>query len=117
MSDALSLVENWLTLPDIAERTGLGISKVRRLVEDRAICGFKHGDPLVFRVPATFITESGAVPALQGTLMVLHDAGFDDAEAIAWLHREDDTLPGRPIDHLRNGAKTEVRRRAQALGF
>ena len=32
------LVEDWATLPDIAETTGLGITQVRRLLEDGAIC-------------------------------------------------------------------------------
>lgn len=117
VSTAEELVDAWLPLPDIAEVTGLGISQVRRLVEDRAICGIKTGDPKVFRVPAAFLLDDGVVPALRGTLVLLHDAGFDDDESIAWLFTEDDSLPGRPIDQLRAGAKGEVRRRAQALAF
>ncbi|GEM_PF-89018 len=114
-AQALALVDEWLPLPDIAEQTGLGISKVRRLVEDRALIGFKHGSPKVFKVPALFIDGDAPVKNLQGTLMLLADAGFSDEEAIAWLFTPDDSLPGRPIDLLRTGSKKEVRRRAQAL--
>ena len=49
--------------------------------------------------------------------MVLQDAGFTDEQAIRWLFTPDDTLPGRPIDALRDGRKTEIRRRASALGW
>lgn len=117
MSTASELVEEWLTLPDIAENTSLGISKVRRMVEDRAIVGFKHGDPVVYRVPALFIDGDAAVKHLRGTLVLLQDAGFSDEEAIAWLFTPDDSLPGRPIDLLRANNRGEVRRRAQALAF
>jgi type IIA topoisomerase, A subunit len=48
---------------------------------------------------------------------VLKDAGFSDEEAITWLYTADDSLPGRPIDALINGQKTEIRRRAQALAW
>ena len=92
VSTAETLVEEWTTLPDIAEDTGVGISKVRRWVEDRAIAGFKHGDPMVFRVPTLFIDGEAPVPALKGTLILLEDAGYDAEAAIAWLFTPDDTL-------------------------
>jgi Rv2175c C-terminal domain of unknown function len=47
----------------------------------------------------------------------LGDAGFSDEEAIIWLFTADDSLPGRPVDALREGRKTEIRRRAQALAW
>ena len=47
---------------------------------------------------------------------MLHDNGFDDREAIAWIFTDDD-LPGRPIDALRENRGAEVKRRAQALAF
>ena len=37
--------------------------------------------------------------------------------ALRWLLAPDETLPGTPVDALRAGRKTEVRRRAQALAF
>jgi hypothetical protein len=53
--------------------------------------------------------------ALQGTLTVLADDGFSDAEAIVWLFRHEESLGTSPIAALRAGRKTEVRRVAQAL--
>ncbi|MEO5851372.1 MAG: Rv2175c family DNA-binding protein, partial [Nocardioides sp.] len=56
------------------------------------------------------------VKGLGGLLTLLHDAGFDDREAIAWIY-EDQDLPGRPIDALLENRGAEVKRRAQALAF
>lgn len=117
MSTSEELVAEWLTLPDIAEQSGLGISKVRRLMEERAFIGVKRGTPKVYSVPAEFILDGRPVKSLKGTLTTLEDAGFDDEESIVWLLTTDDSLPGRPIDLLRAGNKTEIRRRAQALAF
>ena len=68
------------------------------------------------QIPADFLLDGLPVKGLPGTLTLLHDAGFEDREAIAWLYR-DQELPGRPIDALRENRGTEVRRRAQALAF
>ena len=58
------------------------------------------------------------LPDLKGTLTLLGDARYTTAEAVRWLYTPDDTLvEGRPVDTLRAGRKTEIRRRAQALGF
>jgi len=48
---------------------------------------------------------------------VLHDGGYEDEQALRWLFTPDDTLPGRPIDALRENRGTEVKRRAQAMAF
>jgi hypothetical protein len=58
---------------------------------------------------------AAVLASLQGTLSVLGDAGFTPEDAIVWLFTPDDSLPGRPVDALRSGHKTEVRRRAQAM--
>ena len=44
---------------------------------------------------------------------------MSDDEIITWLFTPDPTLPveGAPIDALRAGHKTEIRRRAQELAF
>ena len=49
--------------------------------------------------------------------MVLADAGFSDEEAMHWLLDEDEILGAAPIDALRQGRKSEVRRVAQSLAF
>jgi Rv2175c C-terminal domain of unknown function len=68
-------------------------------------------------VPAVLLSEGGPLPELRGTLTVLADSGYDDEAAVRWLFTPDGSLPGRPVDALREGRKTEVRRRAQALAF
>jgi hypothetical protein len=50
-------------------------------------------------------------------LTLLRDARYSDEEAVRWLHTPDDTLPGSPVEALRNDRSREVKRRAQALGF
>jgi hypothetical protein len=109
------LVEEWLTLPDVAEALGLDVMKVRRLIQEHDLVAIRRGEPLRLSVPAALIADGLPLPNLRGTLTVLGDAGFTDAEAIAWLFTADPTLPGTPVDALWAGRKTEIRRRAQAL--
>ncbi len=51
--------------------------------------------------------------------MVLADGGMADDEVLVWLFTPDETLPvpGSPMDALRAGHKTEVRRRAMEQAF
>jgi hypothetical protein len=112
-----ALVTDWLAVPDVAERLGLDVGKVRRLLQDRYLVGVRRGERNVFSVPAALIVDGGPLPELRGTLTVLIDSGYDDESALRWLFTPDDSLPGTPVDALRAGRKTEVRRRAQALAF
>ncbi|OMH24287.1 DNA-binding protein [Tersicoccus phoenicis] len=117
-SDSLTdLVGDWLPLPDAAERLDLQVTKVHRLIDDGTLLALRVGEPPVRSVPAAFLTEDGPVDSLRGTISVLRDAGFSDDEALRWLFTFDESLPGRPIDALRTGRKTEIRRRAQALAW
>ncbi|MEN0130050.1 MAG: Rv2175c family DNA-binding protein [Brevundimonas sp.] len=126
-----TLVDEWLTVPDVAERLDLDAGKVRRIVQEGRLVGVRRGDPKVFSIPAAFLVPghlaNPAAPsraddlppwtvlaALQGTLTLLRDAGFSDDEAVVWLFTADESLRGAPIDALREGRKTEVRRLAQA---
>lgn len=129
------LVDSWLTVPDVADELGLDAGKVRRMLKERRLVGIRRGTPPVLSVPAAFLVPVDAanpsadedadadgpvaratvLASLQGTLSVLGDVGLTDADAIAWLFTADDSLPGRPVDALRAGHKTEIRRRAQAL--
>ena len=117
MGDLDVLVSEWLTLPDVAERLGLDMGKVRRLLQDRYLVAVRRGERNVLCVPAAVLVEAAPLPELRGTLTVLADAGYDDEAAVRWLFTPDESLPGRPLDALREGRKTEVRRRAQALAF
>lgn len=111
------LVGEWLTVPDLAEALDVDAARARRLLDLRELIGARRTDRSIMSVPAAFVADGDIVKNLKGTLTVLSDAGFDDAEAIAWLFTEDDSLPGTPIDGLRRGEKHEIRRRAQALAL
>ncbi len=117
MEELETLVPAWLTLPDVAERLGIDVSRVRRLMQDRELLAVRRGERHVLSVPESLLLGDQPVPDLRGTVTVLADSGFADAEALRWLFTPDDSLPGTPIDALRAGRKTEVRRRAQALAF
>jgi excisionase family DNA binding protein len=130
-----ALVHDWLTLPDVAERLGIDVGKVRRLLQEGRLVAVRRGERNVMSVPADFFVPQhlanpaapaasgdddddaqwAVLAALRGTLTLLDDAGFDAAEAIEWLFAPDDVLGRSPIEALRSGSKTEVRRRAQTL--
>jgi excisionase family DNA binding protein len=117
--DLESLVGEWLTIPDAAERLGVPLSRVRQLVSDRELLAARIGERRVTAIPAKFLDDTGPRPELRGTFTVLADGGLDDVEIIEWLFTPDPTLPveGAPIDALRAGHKTEIRRRAQEIAF
>lgn len=112
-----ALVGEWTYLPDIAEALGIQITRVHRLVDDGVFLEVRRPSDGIRVVPAAFVDGDHPLDALKGTVAVLRDARFTDEEAIRWLFTEDESLPGRPVDALREGHKTEVRRRAQALGW
>ncbi|KWV34240.1 Rv2175c family DNA-binding protein [Micromonospora rifamycinica] len=107
---------DWLTLPDVAERLDLSISKVHQMIRDRELIAVRRDG--VRRIPADLVANKTVLKHLPGVLNLLADAGYDDEAALRWLYQHDDTLSGG------NGAVTlggdharEVKRRAQALGF
>jgi uncharacterized protein len=108
---------DWLTLPDVADQLGVDVSRVRNLIRDRHLLAVRRGEGQALQVPAAVIKDGQVVKGLPGTLTVLADAGYDDEAALRWLFQEDETLPGAPIEALREDRGTEVRRRAQALAF
>ena len=105
-----------LALPDVAERLGLPVTKVRQALRDGQLVAVRRDG--VLSIPAEFLTDEGTiVKGLPGTITVLADAGFTPEEMVRWLFTPDDTLPGRPIDALRATGGREVKRRAQALAL
>ena len=118
-SDVEVLVPEWLSVPEVAERLGLRLADVRRLIEDRELLSHRIGERRAVGVPAGFIDDEGPLHALKGTFTVLADGGMSDEEVIRWLHTTDPTLPGggTPLDAIRAGFKTEVRRRAMEEAF
>jgi len=103
----------WLTLPDLVEVLGEPLGRVRRMLDEFHLVGSRRDG--VLKVPAVFIVEGHPLPSLRGTVFALHDAGFTDDEAIDWLLSPEDTIGLAPIEALRAGRKSEVRRVARTL--
>ncbi|HEY3482134.1 MAG TPA: Rv2175c family DNA-binding protein [Streptomyces sp.] len=110
-----ALVPSWLTLPEVAERLGLDITRIRPLIKEGQLLAVRRGENRVLMVPSDFIGDGKIIKGLSGTLTVLKDDGFSDEEALEWLFTPDESLPGTPATALRENRGTEVKRRAQAL--
>jgi excisionase family DNA binding protein len=106
---------DWLTVPEVAERLGVPVTRVHQLIRDGSLAGVREAG--VLRIPAGFLVDDALVKGLSGVLTLLRDGGFSDEESVRWLYTHDDTLPGTPVDALRADRGREVRRRAQALAF
>lgn len=113
MANAKTPQTQWLTIPDLMEVLGLNQSQVRRLIEDNVLAATRVDG--VLKVPADFIQDGEPLPALQGTIVLLRDVGFDGDELVQWLITEEESLTVSPVDALKAGRKAEVRRIAQAL--
>jgi hypothetical protein len=116
-ADLSQLVDEWLDWSQTARSLGVTEAKVRTMIRTHELAAAVPTPGAGPRVPAAFLDDDGlVVKGLPGLLTVLHDAGYDDRECIAWLFTDAD-LPGRPIDALRENRGSEVKRRAQAMGF
>lgn len=111
------LVSSWLTLPETAEQLDVPVSRARQLVAERQLLAVRRGENNALMVPAEFVRDGRVLKGLPGALTLLADARFSEEEALRWLFTPDDSLPGRPVDALAENRGTEVKRRAQALGF
>jgi hypothetical protein len=116
-ADLSRLVDEWLDWSQAARILGVSEAKVRTMIKAHelaaAVVPSKGSGP---RIPAAFFDDGLIIKGLPGLLTVLHDGGYDDRECIAWLFLDAD-LPGRPIDALRENRGSEVKRRAQAMGY
>jgi len=109
-------VRDWLAVPDVAERLGVPVTRVRQMIREGVLIALRpEGGPL--RVPADFVAEGDVVKGLPGLITVLRDGGYDDVQAVRWLHTPDDSLPGTPLEALAGNRGREVKRRAQAMAF
>jgi len=104
---------DWLTLPELVEVLGEPLGRVRRFLDEFQLLGSRRDGAI--KVPAVFIVDGRPLSSLRGTVYVLHDAGFTDDEAIDWLLTTEDSIGIPPIEALRAGRKSEVRRVAQTV--
>ncbi|QKJ21187.1 DNA-binding protein [Microbacterium hominis] len=104
---------DWLTLPDLVEILDEPLGRVRRLLDESHLVGSRRDG--VLKVPAVFLQDGRPLSSLRGTVIVLHDAGFTDDEAIDWLLSAEESIGIAPIEALQAGRKSEVRRVARTL--
>lgn len=105
----------WLSIDEAADVLGVSRARVKRLLEDRSL-----GSSLIDgkrSIPEVFIRDGEPVQHLRGTLIALHDAGYDDEEACAWMLAVNDVVGTEPITALRQSRKTVVRQAIQFLAF
>ena len=114
--DLDALVPSWADWASAARQLGVTAAKVRTMIRDHELAAAVPRPGAGQQVPAELIHDGLPAKGLPGLLTVLHDAGFDDRECIAWLFL-DQGFPGRAIDALRENRGSEVKRRAQSLGF
>ncbi|GAA3586569.1 Rv2175c family DNA-binding protein [Klugiella xanthotipulae] len=106
---------DYFTIPDLVELFEVGPGRIRRLIEQRELAAVRIDG--VLKVPAVFVQGNEPLSVLHGTLLVLEDAGFTSDEAVNWLLTDNEVLGTSPIEALRTGRKTEVRRVAMSLAF
>lgn len=116
-NDLNALVGQWLDWAEAGELLGVSVSKVRQLIREHQLAAAVPVEGAGQKLPAALILDGQVVKGVPGLLTVLHDARYDDRAAITWIFTRDDSLPGRPIDALRENRGSEVKRRAQALAF
>jgi excisionase family DNA binding protein len=104
-----------LTQAEVAQVLGVSSNRIRQFIrEGRLMAVPGSGNS---RIPADFLKDGEILKHLPGLLTVLRDGGFSDQEAFDWLFRDDESLPGTPVEALRDDRHTEVTRRAQALAL
>jgi len=111
------LVGEWLDWAGAAEVLHISVSKVRQLIKEHQLAAVVPVPGQGPKLPAALLMDGQIVKGVPGVLTVLHDGGYDDLESLTWLFTVDDSLPGRPIDALRENRGSEAKRRAQAMAF
>jgi hypothetical protein len=105
-----------LPLPLAAERLGVPVTRVHQLIRDGHLVATRDADG-VRCIPALLIQDGAVVKWLHSVITQLRDARYEDADILDWLFRDDDSLPGSPIEALRANRGSEVKRRAQVAGY
>lgn len=116
-TDLENLVGDWLDWSQASDLLNVSVSKVRQLIREHQLAAVVPTPGGGQKIPAALIMDGQIVKGVPGVLTVLHDGGYDDRESLTWLFTHDDTIPGRPVDALRENRGAEVKRRAQAMAF
>jgi len=112
-----TLIADWHDWKATAAELGVSVSKVRQLIREHHLAAAVPTPGAGQQVPAELVMDGAIVKGVPGLLTLLADGGWTDREMLTWLFTPDDTLPGRPIDALRENRGSEVKRRAQVLAL
>ena len=115
--DLAILIPDWLDWQGTATALGVTVTKVRTLIREHHLAAAVPTPGAGQQVPAELVMDGEIVKGVPGLLTLFSDGGWDDREKLVWLFTADDSLPGRPIDALRENRGAEVKRRAQALAL
>lgn len=105
-----------LTLEQAAEALGVSVRRVGQLLSDGDLVAVTDANGAKC-IPSAHLHDGAVVKALPAVIRLLRDARFTDDEIADWLSRSDDSLPGTPIQALRENRGREVKRRAQVAGY
>lgn len=109
------LIDEWLDWKQAADELEVSVNKVRTWIREHHLAAAVPVLGEGQKVPAELILDGQIVHGLPGLLTLLNDHGFSDQEMLEWIFTQDESLPGRPIDALRENRGSEVKRRAQVL--
>jgi hypothetical protein len=60
-----NLVSSWLPLPDVADRLGTDVNRVRQLVRERQLIAVRRSERDALEVPEAFIEEGKVIKGPQ----------------------------------------------------
>ena len=115
--DLAALIPEWLDWKATAVALGVSVTKVRTWIREHQLAAAVPSPGAGQQVPAELVMDGAIVKGVPGLLTIFHDGGYGDREILTWMFTPDDTLPGRPIDALRENRGSEVKRRAQAMSL
>jgi hypothetical protein len=112
-----TLIADWMDWKSAAAHLHVSVSKVRQLIREHQLAAAVPTPGAGQQIPADLVMDGEIVKGVPGLLTLFADGGWDDREKLVWLFTPDESLPGRPIDALRENRGSEVKRRAQALAL
>ena len=105
-----------MSIPDAADVLGVPVTRIHQYLRDGHLVEARD-EAGKQRIPSDFLQDGEIVKSLRAVITVLRDARYSDSEIVDWLFRADDSLPGSPIEALRENRGSEVKRRAQVAGY
>lgn len=104
-----------LPVSEVARLLAVPVSRVHQMVRDGHLLAVRRAGTVC--IPEDFFDGPAPVKGLSGTIVLLRDGGYTDADILRWIFDEDPSLGSTPIARLRAGSHREVKRRAQAMAF